>query len=146
MENHDIRDSLSELIDDIALHTNTRYDDDIRAWLMGAALRIWAGNQMFAGAYVQALEALNGETYSTAQVITAMGCAGEKNREMDIPLFFQEIVRHDGETRTSHSRAIADSIGRFLAEMASINGDFPWKRPVRCGKSAIFCSNTAMTV
>ena len=58
------------------------------------------------------------------QVITALECAGDDTREMDVPMFFRKIVSEDEKSSTSRSRTIADSTGRFLSRMALFNGDF----------------------
>jgi len=92
--------------------------------LMAATLHIWAGNKLFTEEYVEILSVFNEQQFTSAQVVTALDCAGEDGREMDVPTFFRQIVSKDKECGTSESRTIADSIGRFLALMALFNGDF----------------------
>ena len=62
--------------------------------------------------------------YTTAQVITALNCASDTSREMEVPEFFKIIVRKDKENHTCKSRNIADAVGRFLVLVALVNGDF----------------------
>ena len=124
MKNQEVIEALNGLLGDIAIHTKERYDDEIRSWLMAAALRIWAGNKLLAEDYIRVLPVFKGQEYTAAQVITALDCAGDDTREMKVPEFFQDLVKKDKEKCTSESRSIADSIGRFLAMMALVNGDF----------------------
>lgn len=124
MKKQEVIEALNGLLDDIALITEDRCDDEIRSWLMAATLRIWAGNKLFAEDYVDILSVFKDQAYTIAQVITALDCAGDESREMDIPVFFRNIVARDKENRTSESRTIADSVGRFLVLVALVNGDF----------------------
>lgn len=124
MENREITEALNGLIGDIERHTGGGYSDEVRSWLMAAALRIWAANKLFSEDYVGALPVFKNQEYTAAQVIAALECAGDGNRQLAVPLFFQIIAEKDGAGGTSESRNIADSIGRFLVMMALINGDF----------------------
>lgn len=124
MKIQEVKEALSSLLGDIA-HCDGEYcEEEARSWLMAATLRIWAGNRLFSEDYVKLLPVFKKQDYTAAQVITALDCAGDEGREMDIPAFFQNIVRQDVAAHTSESRAIADSIGRFLVLAALINGDF----------------------
>lgn len=124
MKNQEVKEALSGLLKDIAQHDDKYCEDEIRSWLLAATLRIWAGNRLVSEDYVKVLPVFKEQTFTIAQVVTALDCAGEETREIDIPLFFQNIVRKDIELHTSESRNIADSIGRFLVLVALINGDF----------------------
>lgn len=124
MERKKVAEALEIIINDIAKLTDKRYDDEIKYWLVAATLRIWAGNELCAEEYIKAIAAFSGKEYTLAQFMTALECAGEENRKLDIPEFFKSIVKRDISNRTNESRGMADSIGRFLAMMALINGDF----------------------
>lgn len=124
MEKQEVIEALEGLLNDIALITVERHDDEIRSWLMAATLRIWAGNKLFAEDYARILPVFKNQEYTTAQIITALDCAGDEMREMDVPVFFRSVVSKDKENNTSESRTMADSIGRFLVLPALFNGDF----------------------
>lgn len=124
MKIQEVKEALNSLLGDIAQCDDKHCDDEIRSWLMAAALRIWAGNRLFSEDYMGVLRVFKEQDYTIAQVITALDCAGDESREMVIPAFFQNIVAKDKENHTSESRTIADSIGRFLVLVALINGDF----------------------
>lgn len=124
MGNEKIQQSLNNLLAKIHRHTDSAQDADIKVWLMAATLRVWAGNNLCADEYVKTLPVFYGKQYTVAQVMTALDCAGELAREMAVPAFFKELVSNDVCNNTSFSRDLADSIGRFLADMALINGDF----------------------
>lgn len=124
MKNQEVKEALSGLLKEIAQYDDKYCEDEIRSWLLAATLRIWAGNRLVSEDYVKVLPVFKEQNFTIAQVVTALDCAGEETREIDIPLFFQNIVRKDLELHSSESRNIADSIGRFLVLVALINGDF----------------------
>ncbi len=94
------------------------------SWLMGAALRIWSANQRGSESYLTALTALSGQSWTTAQIITALDCAGEEGRTVEVPPFFRTLAEQDQRAGTAQSREAADRICRFLSRMALVNGDF----------------------
>lgn len=116
--------ALDALLDDIGRCAGGSCGEEVRTWLMAAALRIWSGNGLYSDEYARALFVFLPQAYTTAQVSAAMECAAERGRELDVPAFFRLIAARDREEHTSRSRTIADSIGRFLALMASVDGDF----------------------
>ena len=124
MKKQEITEALNSLIGDITRYTGKNYDREIRSWLMAATLRIWAGNKLCARDYADLLPVFIDNIYTTAQVITALNCTGEEGRKLVIPAFYQTIVEKDIAERTSYSRTVADTIGRFLAMTALVNGDF----------------------
>ncbi|MCD7845382.1 MAG: AAA family ATPase [Oscillospiraceae bacterium] len=124
MESQEIREALQNVLDSIANHTPERKDEEIRAWLMAAAFQIWSANKLFSQDYITVLSILKEQRYTPAQVITALDCAGEEGRELNVPAFFKAVVEADKENHTSESRSIAVLIGQFLMLAASVNGDF----------------------
>ncbi len=124
MKKQELRDDLNSLIQDQTNLSNNNFEQEIRTWLMAATLRIWAGNKLCAKDYVDILPVFTGREFTTAQVITALDCAGEGGRKLVVPTFFRELVKVDTAENTSVSRDIADSIGRLLASAALVNGDF----------------------
>lgn len=124
MKKHEITEALSDLLEEIAFLREDSFDEDVRSWLMVATLRIWAGNNLFSEEYPEILSVFTGKAYTTAQIITALDCAGDQSREMVIPVFFRDIVFNDKQNHSSESRTLADEVGRFLALVALVNGDF----------------------
>lgn len=119
-----IRQTMKDLLEDIEGKIGRGQTEAIKDWLMAATLRVWAGNKRCADAYVTVLPVFYGEHYTTAQVLTALDCAGEEARNLKVPAFFEELVKLDLKNGTSFSRSMADEICRFLADLAMINGDF----------------------
>ena len=121
-------DDIRELLIELTNKTNTlageRCNEEIKCFLMSAALRIWSSNKMYAEAYVQALSAFDGTKYTAAQIVTALDCAGEQKRSLAIPVFFQKIVHEDVKKGKNDSRDLIELIGRTLASFALVNGDF----------------------
>lgn len=120
----DIRESLIELNGKVNALTGARHDDEIKCFLIAATLRIWASNKMYAETYVRALSAFDGTEYSAAQIMTALDCAGEQKRRLAIPAFFQSVVHEDEKNGTLNSRDLIELMGRMLASLALVNGDF----------------------
>ena len=85
--------ALGDLIKIISKCTDKRYDDEIRTWIMSATLRIWAGNKLCAEEYAEALTVFSNQEFSTAQVVTALNCAGDEERELVIPEFFKALLK-----------------------------------------------------
>lgn len=123
----DIKQAYAALLEEIGVG---QADGELAQWLMSATLRIWSGNELCAEDYIQVLPVFTGQTYTAAQVITALNCAGEQNRRLQVPGFFKASVEQDVSARTSRSRDLADHICRFLAMMALVNGDFTLEEAV----------------
>lgn len=118
----EIENLLDALTDKISCYdTNT---DEAKNWFMAAVLYIWASNKMCAAEYIELIPIFTGKECSSAQVITALDCAGEKKRKLKLPSFFAKAVDKDIEMGSNESRFLAEDIGRFLAETALVNGDF----------------------
>lgn len=123
MANQEISKALNELLDEISEYTGKRYDDDIRAWLIHAAIRILSGNKLFTEDYLSFLSVLQGTGYSSEQQLIAVRFALADKNTLYIPPFFQEIVRKDAASGTSESRTVIDIIEQFLAADL-VNGEF----------------------
>ena len=124
MKTETIRQTLNDILKDIESKIGHGQAELIKDWLVAATLRIWAGNKLCAEEYVKVLPAFYGQQYTTAQVLTALDCAGEEARNLKVPGFFEMLVKLDAKNGTSFSRSMADEICRFLADLAMINGDF----------------------
>lgn len=124
MQIQKLKQSYSSLLNDINQYIGESHVDEIKSWLMSATFRIWAGNKLCSEDYVSALSAFDDAQYTIAQVTTALECAGEGGRKLLIPDFFRAIIEKDHDSSRTFSRVIADSMCRFLSEMALVNGDF----------------------
>jgi len=124
MQIQELTQAYNALLNDINQYIGESHVEEIKAWLMSATFRIWAGNKLCSEDYVGALSVFGDTGHTIAQVTTALDCAGEENRKLIIPDFFIAIIQKDHENNRTFSRVIADSICRFLCEMAMVNGDF----------------------
>ena len=124
MNYKEIRDALKKLQDDISQYAETEVDNNIKTWLMAASVYVWSKNKLFAKEYAEILPIFTSQKFTVLQILTALECAGEKGRKMNVPDFFGAVVEKDTTNGTNYSRNIADSIGWFLATVALINGDF----------------------
>lgn len=89
-DEREVREALDGLLKDIARSAPNCRDTDVRAWLMAATLRIWAGNRLFSEEYARVLPVFKEGSYTAAQVLTALDCAGDESRELDVPAFFKD--------------------------------------------------------
>lgn len=124
MKKREVTVTLASLLSGVEKCIGETCEEEVRTWLTAATLQIWAGNKLVAQDYVHILPALKGQDYTVSQVVTALKCAGEAGRELEIPRFFRKIVERDLAAGTTNSRLMTDVIGRFLAMMALTNGDF----------------------
>ena len=102
MKKQEVFEALAALLEEISSHTTEPCEGEVRKWLMAAALKIWAGNELVSSAYTDALSMLADKTYTTVQVMTALKCAN--GRDLIVPDFFKSIVRADLTAVTSKSR------------------------------------------
>ena len=124
MQIQELTQAYNALLNDINQYIGESHVEEIKAWLMSATFRIWAGNKLCSEDYVGALSVFGDTGHTIAQVTTALECAGEENRKLLIPDFFSVIINKDHDNGRTFSRVIADSMCRFLSEMALVNGDF----------------------
>jgi len=124
MQIQELKQSYSSLLNDINQYIGESHIDEIKTWLMSATFKIWAGNKLCSEDYMSALSVFDEKEYTIAQVTTALDCTGEEGRKLLIPDFFRVIIEKDHDTSRTFSRVIADSMCRFLSEMALVNGDF----------------------
>lgn len=114
VKNQEIGDAFNTLICDIADCDDKYCEDEVISWFVVAALRIWTGNKLFSQTYVEALSSFTNKTYTTTQVMTVLNLVSDESLKIKVPEFFQNIVSKDIKSHTCKSRALADSIGRFL--------------------------------
>lgn len=101
--------------------------EKLKEFIMACILRVWGSNGLYAPAYEGALNDIFEETFTPEQIMTAMACCSDGERQLFIPEFFISIVKRDAKYRTSDSRTFIDMLARFLAGAAFVNGDFTMK-------------------
>ena len=104
--------------------TDTERGDELLRYFMAASLRIWSGNVLYAPAYSELLTAVSGHTYSIEQIMSALGCCGDPERRLQVPEFYQNLVKLDAENGSSHASDVLRMLNDLLAAAALINGDF----------------------
>lgn len=125
MEKYDeYRTSLSDVTADIERYLQQPCKTELYDWLTAAAIRVWAGNKLFAQEYPVVLSEILGKDYSFAQLETALECASEPGRRLEIPQFFKLMAARDLVGGASISRRFVDAAGQFIALFAALNGDF----------------------
>ena len=98
--------------------------DTLVTYFTAAALKIWGSNLLYSPDYREALSAVTGTDYTVEQVMTAMGCCGDPERRLLVPLFFQQIVEKDVQEGDAHSAVVLDKLSSLLVAAAMVNGDF----------------------
>ena len=99
-------------------------DQKLMYYYFSAILKIWGSNIMYSIDYSTLLSCISGTTYTIEQVITAMGCCGDEERQLMTPDFFDNLVEID---RQKGSKLVTEFIEKFndlLVASAMINGDF----------------------
>ena len=87
----ELRKNFNEVITKV-FQCNSKTDKrDIERFLLSITLRIWACNTYYAKEYKEAIHAIQEKPYTMEQIVTAMACCGEQNRELCTPTFLDEI-------------------------------------------------------
>lgn len=100
------------------------YLSEFRKFYLAAGLRVWSRNTLYSVDYATALHAVTGNPYSMEQIVTAMSCCGDPERELQVPEFFKAIVRGDRQNGSNHSAYFVEKMNTLLTATALINGDF----------------------
>ena len=99
-------------------------DEEFRTYYIASALRIWGSNESYAEAYGELLESVTGERYSIEQIVTALGCCGEAERRLRVPMWFGGLVQRDAREGSRYAARAIDGFGQLMAATALVNGDF----------------------
>lgn len=96
----------------------------IEAWYIAAALKVWGSSLLYSPDYAAALSAISGTAYTIEQVLTAMSCCGDPERQLKVPEFFKKLVERDQKHDSEDAVDVLNQINILLADSAMINGDF----------------------
>ena len=124
MHKEELLSALEHLTDSVRRVTGNDHSEEIRHWLMAATLRIWSANKLFSNDYIDLLSVFHNGQHTPAQISTALHCAGEEARALQVPLFFRLVAAADAQNYSTESRRLTEEIEAFLASMAAANGDF----------------------
>lgn len=91
---------------------------------MAAVLKIWGSNLFYSPDYGALLSVVSGTDYTIEQLVTAMNCCGDQERQLRIPEFFQKMVDRDRGDDSTDTGDMIQKINRLLAASAMVNGDF----------------------
>ena len=122
--NSDIREEFNTVLEGCIKAVGAEYEKNIRSFITLACLRLWSANSQFSDSYVEPINAISGERYVKAQMITAMKCLSDMSREIAVPDFFKKAVADDVKSGSMNSRLIIKMLGIFLSAAAMVNGDF----------------------
>ena len=99
-------------------------EEEFRTYYIASALRIWGSNESYSEAYGELLETVTGERYSIEQLVTALGCCGEAERRLRVPMWFGGLVQRDVRQGSRYAARAIDGFGQLMAATALVNGDF----------------------
>lgn len=99
-------------------------DDSLSTYYTAAILKIWGSNILYSPDYADLLRTITGTRYTIEQVVTAMGCCGDPERQLLVPDFFQRIVEKDAKGGSSVAAETIEKLNSLLVASAMINGDF----------------------
>lgn len=109
-----LRDQLTEL----------QVADSLSTYYLAAILKIWGSNVLYSPDYSDLLHVISGTNYTIEQVVTAMGCCGDPERQLLVPDFFRKIVEKDAKGGSTYTVETIDKVNSLLVAAAMINGDF----------------------
>ena len=115
-------DELQQMVGKALLGENVR--EAVEAWYIAAALKVWGSNLLYSPDYAAALSVLSGTTYTVEQVVTAMGCCGDPERQLKVPDFFAKLVERDKKNGSADALDVLEQLNILLVGSAMINGDF----------------------
>ncbi|MBQ6569961.1 MAG: AAA family ATPase [Clostridia bacterium] len=87
-------------------------------------MKIWGSNVLYSPDYHTLLLDAIGLSYTTEQIVTAMGCCGDDERILAVPSFFEELIVKDNTNYTLLSSEFIEKFNNLLVASAMINGDF----------------------
>ena len=122
-------DELQQMVCKTLPEENVR--EAVEAWYIAAALKVWGSNLLYSPDYAVALSALSGTTYTIEQVVTAMSCCGDLERQLKVPEFFVKLVERDKKNGSADALDVLDQLNILLVGSAMINGDFASRRKTR---------------
>ncbi len=103
---------------------NADYGEELLQYYMAAALKIWGSNVLYSPDYTRLLNTISEKDYTIEQVISALGCSGEPQRELLVPSFIKTIMEKDAELKTGAAYHLLERLNDLLVSTAVINGDF----------------------
>ena len=99
-------------------------DDAFMAHYIAAILKVWGSNYLYSPDYMDALEEITGTRFTIEQIVTAMGCCGDGERNLLIPELFKLIVKQDRKLETENAKEYIEQFNELMIASALINGDF----------------------
>ncbi|MGN1047328.1 MAG: AAA family ATPase [Eubacteriales bacterium] len=93
-------------------------------YFLSATLKIWGSNVLYSPDYTTLLSCISGSTYTIEQVVTAMGCCGDDERQLMIPDFYEALVNRDRDRGSDLASTFIEKLNDLLVASAMINGDF----------------------
>ena len=97
---------------------------DVFAFYAAAALKVWGSNILYSPDYTTLLRTISGEALTMEEVVTAMSCCGDPERQLKVPEFFVKLVEQDEKHGTTSALDALDQLNVLLVGSAMINGDF----------------------
>lgn len=129
----DLKNEYNQLVDQIRKAV-VEYDvteKEVQGYILAATLMIWGANVNYTPEYAKAMEAISGVHFTPGQVLTAMECVSEEDRELILPRFITSMVETDRQRSSSASREIIDSMVRLLAALAAVNDDLTLEEAIK---------------
>lgn len=93
--------------------------EEFQLYVVAVSMYLWSKNVLYSPDYAAALQAITGKQYTIDQILTAMSCCGDDERQLAVPNFFKTMV----SGCDSVQRWLSD-FSSLLAAIAMINGDF----------------------
>ena len=99
-------------------------EDEPLFYYLSAILKIWGSNVLYSPDYRTLISTVSGTTYTIEQVVTAMSCCGDEERQIMIPDFYESLVELDRKNNSRLTSIFIQKLNSLLVASAMINGDF----------------------
>lgn len=106
----------------------TDVKEEIDRYCLAGFFIIWGRNDhLYSPSYKEAVKEFTGKTFTQEQIITAMFCCSDDNRELKIPDFLKAAVDKDLAEGTNYAFTIIDGLALVWVTAALVNGDYTIK-------------------
>ena len=114
----ELKSCYDKAVNTIKQYNSIADEKEVKKFFLAISLRIWASNEFYANEYGEVVKAITETEYSMEQILTAMACCGEEERDVIIPNFLKDIEELEQQ------KDVINCIGDFFAAVALINDDF----------------------
>lgn len=99
-------------------------EERVLQYYLAAVLKIWGSNGLYSPDYTALIMQFAKTSYTVEQIITALDCCGDAERQLLVPDFFEMLLDQDLKQGTICAATFVEKLNDLLIASAMINGDF----------------------